>query len=318
MAKDPYSVLGVARDASEADIQKAFRKHAKKYHPDLNPGDKKAEDRFKEINSAYDILGDTAKRAKFDRGEIDASGADVRQNPFAGGFRRGPGGGPGGPGAGPGGAGGGQSYGFEDISDLFGGIFRGGRGGGGPGSAGFRHGPMQGEDMRFQLEVDFLDAVRGGTRRLTLPSGKSLDVKIPAGIESGQSIRLKGQGEPGPNQAGDALIEIKVHDHALYKRDGHNIRIELPVTLQEAVLGAKVDVPTIHGPVTVSIPKGATSGTTLRLKGKGIAGKGGASGDEYVTLKVMLPPGGNADLEKFVETWGPKNPYNPRKDIDKS
>ena len=318
MAKDPYSVLGVARDASDADIQKAFRKQAKKLHPDLNPGDKKAEERFKDLNAAYDIVGDTAKRARFDRGEIDGTGAETRQNPFAGGFRRGPGAGPGAGGPGAGAQQGG--FAFEDISDLFGGIFRGGRGPGpgGPGGAGFRHGPMQGEDMRFQLEVDFLDAVRGGTRRLTLPSGKSLDVKIPAGIESGQSIRLKGPGEPGPTQAGDALIEIKVSEHALFKRDGHNIRIELPVSLQEGVLGAKVEVPTIHGPVTVSVPKGATSGTTLRLKGKGITGKGGTAGDEYVTLKVMLPPGGNADLEKFVETWGPKNLYNPRKDIGKS
>lgn len=320
MAKDPYSVLGVARDASDADLQKAFRKLAKKYHPDLNPGDKKAEDRFKEINTAYDIVGDAAKRAKFDRGEIDASGAEVRQNPFAGGgFRRGPGGAGGGGGF-RGGPGGGQpgGFAFEDISDLFGGIFGGGARGPGPGGAGFRHEPMQGQDARFQLEVDFLDAVRGGTKRLTLPSGKSLDVKIPAGIESGQAIRLKGQGEPGPGQAGDALIEIKVRDHALYKRDGHNIRIDLPVTLQEAVLGAKVEVPTIHGPVTVSVPKGANSGTTLRLKGKGIAGKGGTPGDQYVTLKVTLPPGGNAELEKFIQSWGEKNAYNPRKDIENS
>jgi DnaJ-class molecular chaperone len=308
MAKDPYGVLGVARDASDADIQKAFRKQAKKFHPDLNPGDKKAEDRFKEINAAYDIVGDAAKRARFDRGEIDATGAEIRQNPFAGGFRGGRGAGMGG---GPG-AGGGQGFAFEDLSDIFGGIF----GGGGPQGGGFRHGPMQGQDLRFQLEVDFLDAARGAKKRLTLPSGKALEVTIPAGIASGQAIRLKGQGEPGPGKPGDALIEIAVREHAFYRRDGNDIRIDLPVTLQEAVLGAKVQVPTIHGPVTVTVPKGANSGTTLRLKGKGIAAGKTAAGDQYVTLKVVLPPGGNAELEQFARTWGAKHSYNPRAELE--
>lgn len=312
MAKDPYSVLGVARDAKDEDIQKAFRKQAKKYHPDLNPGDKKAEDRFKELNAAYDIVGDSAKRARFDRGEIDAAGNEVRQNPFAqGGFRGGPGGGFRG---GPQGAAGG--FAFEDISDLFGGIF------GGAGRAGGfqQQTAMHGEDQHFQLEVDFLDAVRGGKKRLTLPSGKTLDVNIPAGISDGQTIRLKGQGSPGIGGGpGDARIEIKVREHPLFKRDGHDIRMDLPVTLQEAVLGAKIEVPTIHGAVTLTVPKGANSGTTLRLKGKGIAGgKAATAGDQYVTLKVALPPSGDAELEQFVKAWGPKHPYNPRDDLEKS
>lgn len=317
MAKDPYSILGVARDAKDEDIQKAYRKQAKKFHPDLNPGDKKAEDRFKDLNTAYDIVGDSAKRARFDRGEIDASGTEIRQNPFAqGGFR---GGAQGGFRGGPQQGGPGGGFAFEDISDLFGGIFGGG--GRGAGGGGFRQQQtaMHGEDQHFQLEVDFLDAVRGGKKRLTLPSGKSLDVNIPAGISDGQSIRLKGQGSPGiGGQPGDALIEIKVKDHPLFKRDGHNIRMELPVTLQEAVLGAKVEVPTIHGAVTLTIPKGANSGNTMRLKGKGVTGgKNGTAGDQYVTLKVMLPPSGDADLEEFAKTWGAKHPYNPRADLDK-
>ncbi len=316
MAKDPYSLLGVARDAKDEDIQKAFRKQAKKFHPDLNPGDKKAEDRFKELNTAYDIVGDAAKRARFDRGEIDASGTEIRQNPFGQGGRGGQGGFRGGPQGGPQGG-----FAFEDISDLFGGIFGGGGRGGPGGPGGFRQQQtaMHGEDQQFRLDVDFLDAVRGGKQRLTLPSGKSLDVNIPAGIADGQTIRLKGQGAPGiGGQPGDALLEIKIRDHALYKRDGHNIRIELPVTLQEAVLGAKIEVPTIHGAVTVTVPKGANSGTTLRLKGKGIAGgKNAAAGDQYVTLKVMLPSG-DAELEEFAKTWGAKHPYNPRSDIEKA
>jgi DnaJ-class molecular chaperone len=316
MARDPYTVLGVAKDAKDDDIQKAFRKQAKKFHPDLNPGDKKAEDKFKELNAAYDILGDTAKRARFDRGEIDANGTE-RANPFAGGgggFRGGfnPGRGPGG------GPQGGATFSFDDLSDLFGGAFGGGGRGGGPFGQGAR-GPVQGEDARFNLEVDLLDAVRGAKKRLTMPNGKSLDVNIPSGISDGQTIRLKGQGHPGPTgAAGDALIEVKIGEHPLYKRDGHDIRIELPITLQEAVLGAKVEVPTIHGPVTVSVPKGANSGRTLRLKGKGIAaGKSGTPGDQYVKLVVTLPPGNNAELEKFVESWGEKNAYDPRADLKK-
>ncbi len=304
MARDPYTVLGVTRDASDSEIQKAFRRLAKKSHPDLFPGDKKAEDRFKELNTANDIIGDPAKRARFDRGELDASGAEVRQNPFArGGGRAGPGGGFAGghPGAGQGAGG----FGFEDLSDLFGGMFRGG---GGPGGMG--GGFQQAEDTRFKLEVDFADAATGAKRRVTMPDGKSLDVGIPAGISDGQTIRLKGQ---GTQQGGDALVEIRIKPDPIYRREGRDIHVELPISLGEAVMGGKAEVPTVHGPVTVSIPKGANSGTRLRLKGKGIsATKREAAGDAYVTLKVMLPKAPDAELEEFVKSWSAKKPYNPR------
>lgn len=295
MAKDPYTILGVKRDASDAEIQKAFRRAAKKSHPDLFPGDKKAEDRFKELNAANDILGDPAKRARFDRGEIDASGAEVRQNPFARGGRAG------------GQPGGGQQAGgfaFEDLSDLFGGMFRGG--GGGHPFGGQAQAP---EDTRFKLEVDFADAATGATRRVTLPGGKSLDINIPAGINDGQTIRLKGQG----NHGADALVEVKVKADAMYRREGRDIHVDVPVSLGEAVLGGKVDVPTVHGPVTVSVPQGANSGTKLRLKGKGIAAsKKDPAGDQYVTLKVVLPKTPDPELEAFVKEWAAKKPYNPR------
>ena len=296
MAKDPYTILGVNRDASDAEIQKAFRRAAKKSHPDLFPGDKKAEDRFKELNAANDILGDPAKRARFDRGEIDASGAEVRQNPFARGGRAG------------GHPGGGQQAGgfaFEDLSDLFGGMFRGGGGGGHP----FGGQTQAPEDTRFKLEVDFTDAATGATRRVTLPGGKSLDVNIPAGINDGQTIRLKGQG----NHGADALVEVKIKADAMFRREGRDIHVDVPVSLGEAVLGGKVDVPTVHGPVTVSVPQGANSGTKLRLKGKGIAAsKKDPAGDQYVTLKVVLPKTPDPELEAFVKEWAAKKPYNPR------
>ena len=304
MARDPYTVLGVQRDASDTEIQKAFRRLAKKSHPDLFPGDKKAEDRFKELNAANDIIGDPAKRARFDRGELDASGAEVRQNPFARGGR-GAGGG-GGSRGGPQGAAGG--FAFEDLSDLFGGMFRGG---GGPGGAGFA---QQAEPTRFTLEVDFADAATGAKRRVTLPGGRSLDVAIPAGIDDGQTIRLKGQGAPGPGgAAGDALVEIKIKPDPVYRREGRDIHVELPVSLGEAVTGGKVEAPTVHGPVTVSVPPGANSGTRLRLKGKGIAAtKREAAGDQYVTLKVTLPKTRDPELEEFVKAWSARKPYNPR------
>jgi len=307
MAKDPYSILGVARDASDADIQKAFRRLAKKSHPDLFPGDKKAEDRFKELNAANDILGDPAKRARFDRGEIDASGTEVRQNPFAhAGRARG--------GAGPGGMGGGQQgFGFEDLSDLFGGMFRGGPGGRAGGGHPFG-GAAQPEGTRFSLEVDLPDAAVGAKKRITLPGGKSLDITIPAGISEGQTIRLKGQGGAGPGgTAGDALVEIKIRPHAMFKREGRDIHVELPIALGEAVLGGKIEVPTVHGPVTIAVPQGANTGSRLRLKGKGVAAtKKEAAGDQYVTLKVMLPKTPDPELEEFVKAWSAKKPYNPR------
>ena len=307
MAKDPYSILGVKKDATDTEIQKAFRRLAKKSHPDLFPGDKKAEDRFKELNAANDILGDPAKRARFDRGEIDAAGAEVRQNPFAGGrggFRGHPGGGPGAQGPG-----GGQGFAFEDLSDLFGGMFRGGQGGPGGGRGGNPFADAATEDARFSLDVDFADAATGAKRRVTLPGGKSLDITIPAGISDGQSIRLKGQGTAG----GDALVEVKIKPHTMFKREGRDIHVEVPISLGEAVMGGKVEVPTVHGPVTITAPQNANSGTRLRLKGKGVAAtKRDPAGDQYVTLKLMLPKTPDPDLEEFVKAWAAKKPYNPR------
>lgn len=305
MAKNPYEVLGVAAGASDDEIQKAFRRLAKKSHPDLHPGDKKAEDRFKEINAAYDIVGDAAKRARFDRGEIDASGNEIRQNPFARGARHGAGAGFGG--------GAGQHFSFEDLDlgDLFGGMFRGGAAGRG----GFGGGLARGEDQRFMLEVDFEEAVAGATKRLTLPSGKSLDVSIPAGINDGQTIRLKGQGGPGPGgHAGDALIEVKIRPHPTFRREGRDIYAEVPITLSEAVLGGKIQVPTVHGPVSMTVPKWTNGGARMRLKGKGVpATKTEPAGDQYVIFEVVLPKTPDKELEDFVKGWAEKKPYNPRK-----
>lgn len=302
MAKNPYDVLGVAKGASDDEIQKAFRRLAKTSHPDLHPGDKKAEDRFKDINAAYDILGDATKRARFDRGEIDANGAEIRQNPFAHGARHTHGGG----------FSGGQTFSFDDLdlSDLFGGGFHGGGRRSGP----FGGGPQRGGDQRFMLEVDFEEAVVGATKRLTLPNGKSLDVNIPAGLNDGQTIRLKGQGQPGHGgPAGDALIDVKVRPHPTFRREGHDIYADVPISLGEAVLGGKIEVPTVHGPVSLTVPKGSNTGTRLRLKGKGVAaGKGKPAGDQYVILKVVLPKTADTDLEEFVQGWAARKPYNPR------
>jgi DnaJ-class molecular chaperone len=294
MPRNPYDVLGVKKDASEADIQKAFRNMAKKLHPDMNPGDKKAEEKFKEINAANDILGDDKKRARFDRGEIDATGQEIRGNPFArgGGPRPGQGGGQGG-------------FAFQDMGDIFDSMFSNARGA----KAGRASG--RGEDESFRLDIGFLEAVNGAKRRVALPSGKSLDVSIPAGMTSGQTIRLKAQGAPGFNggPAGDVLIEVKVAEHPTFKRQGRDIHVDLPVSLSQAVLGAKVDVPTTSGSVTLTVPKGSNTGSTLRLRGKGVpASKTEAAGDQYVTIKIMLPSTPDADLEAWARNWAAKHP----------
>jgi len=295
--RDPYEVLGVAKTTAQADIKKAYRKLAKELHPDKNAGNAKIAERFKEVSAAYTIVGDEAQRARFDKGEIDANGAERAQG--FGGYRPGPNGPWGGARRGPGGpfedAGG-----TEDIfSDLFGGFRRGRAGGAG---GGFR--PARGEDRKYALKVGFLDAARGTKRRITLPDGKSLDVNIPAGIQSGQQIRLKGQGDAGPQAAGDAMIEVDVEPHPFFSRDGNDVRVELPISLREAVLGGRIVAPTIDGMVNVSVPKGASSGATLRLKGKGIKGRGEApAGDLYVKLKVMLPATPDAALDALAATW---------------
>jgi DnaJ-class molecular chaperone len=300
-AEDPYVVLGVKKGASDDEIRKAYRKLAKQYHPDLNPGKKEAETKFKAVNAAYDLLSDPEMRRRFDAGEIDAAGNDRPDRTFYRQWAEG--------------AGSDKyqerhfEYGAEDIDDILSGLFNRGRARGGRGAgAGMR---MRGGDRRYTLKVDFLDAVNGAKQRLALGPGKHLDVTIPAGIEDGQVLRLKGQGEPGMGggPAGDALVEVKVAPHPYFRRDGDDIRLEWPVSLAEAVLGGKVEVPTASGRVALTVPKGSNTGTTLRLKGKGVGGKG----DQYVTLKVMLPESVDPELESFVRDWSAKRPYTPRR-----
>lgn len=295
--RDPYDILGVKRTATHDEIKKAYRKLAKELHPDRNQGDAKIAERFKEVSAAYGIVGDEKQRARFDRGEIDAQGNERAPFGFgAGGPRSRPGAGAGG--------GGGRRFHFEDQEgfddDIFADFFRANRGGG-PRSGG------RGNDRKYNLAVAFLDAARGAKRRVTLGDGRTLDISIPAGIVEGQSIRLKNQGDPGVGggQRGDALIEISIEPHAFFTRKGDDIHVEVPVNLREAVLGGKITVPTIDGPVALTVPRRANSGTTLRLKGRGVTKRGEAAerGDQYVKLKVVLPAQPDAALEKFVEGW---------------
>jgi DnaJ-class molecular chaperone len=308
MAEDPYKTLGVKREASADEIRRAYRKLAKKHHPDLNPGNKAAEDRFKAIASAYDILSDPEKRGRFDRGEIDASGQERPEQQFYRGYAEGAEGRRY-RGASPGGGAGAEFP--EDLGDILGEFFR---------ARGGREGEsirMRGRDQAYQLTVDFLDAVNGATRRLTMPDGKELDVTIPPGVDDGQVLRLRGQGGPGAGGGppGDALIEIRITPHKLFRREGNDIHIELPVTLQEAVLGARIAVPTPRGSVTMTIPKHSDTGTRLRLRGRGVAAHAGRpAGDEYVTLKVFIGKPDEA-LEEFLREWKPKEPFDPRRDL---
>ena len=306
MAEDLYSVLGVAKTAKATDITKAYRKLAKKLHPDLNPGDKSAEERFKNITAAYDILGDEEKRGRYDRGEIDASGQETPQQryyrEYAGGQE---------------GARYRSTAGYEDIgafSDLFSDLF-GERGGMGRGAGGRRF-SMRGQDAQYRLEVDFLNAVNGTKTRITLPDGGTLDVTIPPGVTDGQVLRLRGKGPPGlgEGEPGDALIEIGVKPHRVFKREGDDIVVEVPITFDEAVLGGKVEVPTIGGRVSVTVPPGANTGQTLRLKGRGIKSKGGA-GDQLVRLNVVLPERIDEDLKSFAERWRQDHSYDPRRKL---
>jgi len=307
MAEDLYSVLGVPRTASAGDITKAYRKLAKKLHPDLNPGDKAAEEKFKKITAAYDILGDAEKRGRYDRGEIDASGQERPQQHY---YREYAGG--------QDGARYRSTAGFEDIgafSDLFGDLFgeRGGIREGGRGGARFS---MRGPDAQYRLEVDLLDAVNGTKTRITLPDGGTLDVAIPTGVTDGQVLRLKGKGGPGigEGEPGDALIEISVRPHPVFKREGDDIIVEVPITFDEAVLGGKVEVPTIGGRVFATVPPGSNTGRTLRLKGRGIKTKSG-TGDQLVKLSVVLPERIDDDLRGFAETWREAHQYDPRRKL---
>lgn len=322
--RDPYEVLGVQRSASPAAIKSAFRKLAKKHHPDANKNDPKAASRFAEVNAANEILGDETKRKQFDRGEIDAEGKPRFQGfPGGGSGARGAGGAgfenfnfrAGGRGA-SGGFGGG---GFEDIlNSMFSGAAaggaRGGRGGAGAQTFEFDGGGFGAPDLDLSvaMTVSLEEAVNGAEKRVRLPSGKELNVKIPAGVTAGQQIRLKGQGESAPgHRPGDLMITVSIAPHPFFKVDGNDLRVDLPITLYEAVLGGKVRVPTLSGAVELSVPKNTSSGRTFRLKGKGLP-KGGASGDLFVTTRIMLPDGHDAELEALMQKWRDQHPYNPR------
>jgi DnaJ-class molecular chaperone len=299
-AQTPYEVLGVKPDATADEIRKVYRKLAKQFHPDLNPGKPEAEARFKTISAAYDLLSDPEKRARYDRGEIDETGAE---RPPRGYYR--------------GHAEGAQGWRYQpegemdlsDLEDLFAAYGSAGHGRRGEAGARFR---ARGADRHFTLTVDFVTAATGGKQRVSLAPEEWLDVTIPPGVEDGQVLRLRGKGGPGfgGGTAGDALIEVRVAPHPLFRRDGDNVLLELPVSLAEAVLGARVSVPTVTGPVTMTIPKGSDTGRQLRLRGKGIQKK--SPGDEIVTLKVFIGPSSDPELATFLEKWAPQHPFDPR------
>jgi DnaJ-class molecular chaperone len=297
--KDPYETLGVARTATSEEIKKAYLRLAKKLHPDLNPGDKSAEEKFKEVSSANDFLSDAEKRTRYDAGEIDAAGAErprrgyyrdyagASNNPYE------------------------TQSAYADFGDddVFAELLR---------RRGQEARRARGADLRYLLEVDFLDAVNGAQKEIVLPHGGALHVTIPAGIEDGQTLRLRGQGAPSPGEgeAGDALIEISVRPHRFFSREGDDIHLDLPVTIAEAILGAEVKAPTPSGKVILKIPKGSNSGTVLRLKGRGVA-RGDRRGDELVKLKVMTPTRPEPELEAFLAEWKPvSTDDDPRRDME--
>jgi DnaJ-class molecular chaperone len=292
---DPYETLGVRRGDSDDTIRKAYRKLAKRFHPDLNPGKPESAERFKTINAANDLLSDPEKRARFDRGEIDAEGHETPPPPPRGGSWQSY------AGAEPYGSGGAGGFGPDDLDTLFGQAF-GDRTGG----------ATRGRDMHYSVSVTFLEAANGAVRRLLLPDGRELDVTIPAGLRDGHVLRLKGQGRRGANgTAGDALVEVSVAPHRFFRREGDDVVMDLPVTVQEAVLGATVEVPTVKGKVRLAIPPGSGSGTRLRLKGRGISG-----GNQYVVLTPVLPQGEDPALAALLRDWKPAKPFNPRAGLE--
>jgi DnaJ-class molecular chaperone len=315
--RDPYDVLGVAKSASAADIKKAYRQLAKKYHPDRNRDDAKAKERFAEINTAYEIVGDEKKKAQFDRGEI---GPDGKPRGFEGFGAGGPGGFARGwrtGGAGPGGAGANQHFEFNvgggpgggfDPSDLFADLFGGRRRA--------QPTPERGEDVAATATIPLETAAKGGSARVILPSGRTLDVKIPAGVEDGQQIRLRGQGQPGVRggEPGDALVTVKIAAHPFFRLDGRDLRVDLPVAIYEAALGAKVQTPTLDGKVELAVPAGSNGGRMLRLRGKGLpATESKPAGDLYVTLKIMLPEEPDAEFETRLRELRERHHYDPRR-----
>lgn len=303
MAGDPYAALGVKKTATEAEIKRAYKKLVRESHPDLNPGDAGAEARFKAASAAYDLLKDPETRRRFDAGEIDASGQEVPQRRYYRDFAQG-------------GRGGGGAQGFPeglDPADIFAEFLRHRGGGAGGGGAGFA---APGPDLRFTLDLPFLEAVRGVRRRVDLPDGARLEVEIPAGAADGQTLRLRGRGGAGfgGGPPGDALVTLHVRPHPHFRREGADILLTLPVTLDEAVLGAKVEAPTIDGPVNLTIPRGASSGRVLRLRGRGTRLPGSeARGDQLVTLSVVVPTHPDEKLAAFMEAWRAGRTDNPRK-----
>ena len=300
MAADPYAILGISRDASEKDVKSAYRRLAKELHPDRNTDNPKAAERFSEVTRAYDLLSDKNKRARFDRGEIDIDGNPTMDFGFGGGGH---------------GRAGGRGFRQEDfrnfgggenidIGDILGGMFGGGGGGGGGfgGSPFGRGAPQRGRNTQYRLSVPFAEAATSAPQRITLGDGKTIELKLPLGVEDGTQVRLAGKGERGPAGAGDAIVTLAIQPHAFFRRDGDNILLDLPVTLDEAVHGGKVKVPTVDGPVMLTVAPGSSSGRTLRLKGRGFTRKDGTRGDQMVTIEIALPEA-DAELVRRLEGW---------------